>query len=500
MKLIGYTFLIEHFSLNVLPPYKKSYLITKTVRTKEITSNGEIEYFPMKFLSADSWQLHLLFALKYEGINLSILKALFQAVNIDELVKLIQSKKVSVYLRRIWFFYEFLLKKELPLPPLKTGNYDHALPPEEYFVVADASAVRVQRQRLICNLPGNADFCPIVRRTEKLKEVQKMDFRQQLSDTLKQYPAELIYRANSFLYLKETKSSYAIERQTPSQKRIAAFMAILQQAGAKELTKELLILLQNCIVEERYAESDYRPDQVYVGQTLAPGHELIHFIGAKPEDLPMFMSAFLESTQKLIASDCDPIVAAAVLSFSFVFFHPFDDGNGRLHRYLLHHVLAAKNFNPDHIIFPVSAVLYKNSRQYDRMLESFSEKLLPLIDYELDDNGVMTVKNDTADFYRFIDFTTIVEEFFGVVAETLRTELIPELDYLIAWERARNRMREIVDMPEKKALQLIMFIQQNQGVFPKGRRDLFRELTDSELKQLSAIIREEIFARKTNCK
>ncbi len=500
MKPIGYTFLIDHFSLNVLPAYKKSYLTTRSVRTKEITPDGEVEYFPMKFITTDSWQQHFLFALKYEGINLSVMKALFQAVNIDELVKLIQSKKVSVYLRRIWFFYEFLLKKELPLPPLKTGNYDHALPPEEYFVVADASAVRAQRQRLICNLPGNADFCPIVRRTAKLRAAQKIDFRQQLSDTLKQYPAELIYRANSFLYLKETKSSYAIERQTPSQKRIAAFMAILQQAGAKELTKELLLSLQNCIVEERYAESDYRSDQVYVGQTLAPGHELIHFIGAKPEDLPMFMSAFLESARKLIAADCDPVIAAAVLSFAFVFLHPFDDGNGRLHRYLLHHILAAKDFNPDHIIFPVSAVLYKNSRQYDRMLENFSKKLLPLIDYELDDNGVMTVKNDTADFYRFINFTAIVEDFFDVVAETLRTELVPELDYLAAWERARSRMREIVDMPEKKALQLIMFIQQNQGVFPKKRRDLFSELTDRELEQLGAIIKEEIFARKIDYK
>ncbi len=500
MKPIGYTFLIDSFSLNVLPPYKKSFLTTKAIRSKEITPDGEEEYFPMKFLSADTWQQHLLFAIKYEGINPSILKALFLVVNVDELVKLIQSKKVSIYLRRIWFFFEFLLKKELPLPPLKTGNYNHALPPEEYFTVADASAIRAQRQRLICNLPGNADFCPIVRITRRLKEAQKIDFHQQLSDVLKQYPADLIYRANSFLYLKETKSSYAIERQTPSQKRTAAFMAILQQAGTRELTKELLILLQNSIVEERYTESDYRPDQVYVGQTLAPGHELIHFIGAKPEDLPIFMPAFLESAQNLIAADCDPIIAAAVLSFAFVFLHPFGDGNGRLHRYLLHHVLAAKHFNPDHIIFPVSAVLYKNSRQYDRMLESFSRKLLPQVDYELDSNGVMTVKNDTSDFYRFIDFTTIVEEFFDVVTEALRTELIPELDYLVAWERARNRMREIVDMPEKKTLQLIMFIQQNQGIFPKSRRDLFAELTDSELDRLGAIIREEIFARRTNCK
>ena len=30
----------------------------------------------------------------------------------------------------------------------------------------------------------------------------------------------------------------------------------------------------------------------------------------------------------------DPIVAAAVLAFGFVYVHPFEDGNGRIHRYL----------------------------------------------------------------------------------------------------------------------------------------------------------------------
>ena len=496
MEPIGYSFLISYFSLTVLAPYKKSYLTTHAVRTKELSPDGEEEFFPPKFRTDGSWQSHLLFAIKQEGVNLHILKALFQHINKAELIDLIQAKKLSIYTRRIWFFYELLMKEQLPIPPMRSGNYDYVLPPEEYFTIGEESSERAKRQRLINNMPGNADFCPIVRITEKVKAGIKKNFGTQISETLKNYPSELIYRASSFLYLKETKSSYAIERQTPTQQRTAAFMSILQQAGHVEITKHFLVQLQNTIVDERYAEKNYRPDQVYVGQTLTPGRELIHFIGVKPQDVEMFMEVWLTSMNKVIVASCDPIIAAAVFSFAFVFIHPFGDGNGRIHRFLLHHILSAKKFSQENIVFPVSAVLYKNSKLYDSMLESFSKKLLPLVDYQLADDGSMTVMNDTADFYRFINFTSIVEKFFDVVEETLNTELVPELDYLIAWERAREQMRDIVDMPEKKVMLFIKFTEQNNGVFPKSRRDSFSELTDNEIAELAQIVNKEIILQK----
>jgi len=107
----------------------------------------------------------------------------------------------------------------------------------------------------------------------------------------------------------------------------------------------------------------------------------------------------------------------------------------------------------------------------------------------------MTVRNATADFYRYINFTYIAEKFFDVVEETVRHELVPELNYLIAWERVRTQMRKIVDMPEKKVLQFILFTQQNNGNFPKRRREQFSELTDQEIQQLTDIVKKEILLR-----
>ena len=492
MKKIGYSFLIEQYGLTVLEQPLKCFLGTGSDLTKERTPEGMEIYYPKRFQTDDTWQSHLRFAIRHEGVNLEVLKALFPRLDVREMVEFVSSSPQSIYIRRLWFFYEFLTGHELPVPGLKTGNYEYVLSPNEYFCLDKEHSTHAKRQRLICNLPGDAVFCPIVRMSSFIQDCLRKDLASRVTTAIAQYPAELIYRASSFLYLKETKSSYAIERQTPSQRRTTAFTNLLKEAGRDKLDKSLLIRLQNAIVEERYQERDYRKSQVYVGQTLAPNRELVHFIGVKPGDLPSFMGAWLDAAERLLASSCDAVISAAVLSFAFVFIHPFEDGNGRLHRYLLHHILNAKGFNPENIIFPVSALLYKDVKRYNDMLESFSRKLMAQVQFHLADDGSMTVDGETADFYRYIDFTHIVEAFFCVVEETLKTELVPELDFLACWERIRVRMKEVVDMPDRKASQFILYVRQNGGLLPGRRRKEFAELSEDEITALSAIVREEL--------
>jgi len=56
--------------------------------------------------------------------------------------------------------------------------------------------------------------------------------------------------------------------------------------------------------------------------------------------------------------------------------------------------------------------------------------LLPLIDYSLDEQGRMTVRNETANYYRFIDFTAQAESLFEFIRETVEVELVQELQFL----------------------------------------------------------------------
>lgn len=62
------------------------------------------------------------------------------------------------------------------------------------------------------------------------------------------------------------------------------------------------------------------------------------------------------------------IVAAP--AFGFAFIHPFKDGNGRLHRWLVHHTLGRLRFNPPGVIFPASAVPLERVAEYRNVLRA----------------------------------------------------------------------------------------------------------------------------------
>jgi Fic family protein len=79
----------------------------------------------------------------------------------------------------------------------------------------------------------------------------------------------------------------------------------------------------------------------------------------------------------------DAVCASALTGFGFLFVHAFEDGNGRIHRFLIHHShhsLAKLDYTPHGIVFPVSAVMLRDLGRYDKALNAFSGKIAPFID------------------------------------------------------------------------------------------------------------------------
>jgi Fic family protein len=76
----------------------------------------------------------------------------------------------------------------------------------------------------------------------------------------------------------------------------------------------------------------------------------------------------MEFAERSETGGLDPIVSAACLAFGFVFIHPFEDGNGRTHRWLLHHVLARRGFTPAGVNFPVRPFSWNELRPTARRL------------------------------------------------------------------------------------------------------------------------------------
>jgi hypothetical protein len=245
-----------------------------------------------------------------------------------------------------------------------------------------ASGEPSQRHRVRDDLPGNRDFCPLVRRTPALAAFADKRLHERVRHLVAQYDARLLQRVAQFLYLKETKSSFEIEREHPDRQRTLRFVELLRETNKiGALSNSTLVDLQRAILDPRYAKDRYRIEQNYVGQTLPSYRERIHYISPRPQDVESMMNGWLRCNERLAASTIDPVVQAAALGFGFVYIHPFDDGNGRLHRDLIHHVLSRSGFTPDGIVLPVSAAMLASPTAYDRCLESFSVPLLPLLDF-----------------------------------------------------------------------------------------------------------------------
>jgi hypothetical protein len=66
-----------------------------------------------------------------------------------------------------------------------------------------------------------------------------------------------------------------------------------------------------------------------------------------------------------------------------------------------------------------------------------------------------------------------------------------EIDYLRRHDEALRRIMNTVEMPDRLAENLLMFLRQNKGTLSKRRRTgEFKRLTDAEVTSLEAIVNE----------
>jgi len=189
--------------------------------------------------------------------------------------------------------------------------------------------------------------------------------------------------------------------------------------------------------------------------------------------------------------DLDPVLKAAATAFGFVYVHPFEDGNGRMHRCLIHHVLAERKFTPPGMVFPVSSVMLDRIDEYRATLQAHSGQLMPFIDWRPTQERNVEVVNDTTDLYRYFDCTEAAEFLYACVRRTVEEDLPREIDYLRYHDEAMRRIMDAVEMPDRLAEDLVRFIRQNNGTLSKKRRQgEFNKLRDDEVVLIEGIVRE----------
>ncbi len=203
------------------------------------------------------------------------------------------------------------------------------------------------------------------------------------------------------------------------------------------------------------------------------------------------MGGLLEANDRMRDDGIDPVLKAAATAFGFVYVHPFQDGNGRMHRCLIHHVLAERKFTPPGMVFPVSSVMLDRIDDYRATLQAHSGPLMPFIEWRPTPERNVEVLNETADLYRYFDCTDAAEFLYACVARTVEHDLPREIDYLRRHDEATRRIMDAVEMPDRVAENLVMFIRQNNGTLSKKRREgEFKKLREEEVTLIEGIVHE----------
>ncbi|MGE4338852.1 MAG: Fic family protein [Pigmentiphaga sp.] len=260
---------------------------------------------------------------------------------------------------------------------------------------------------------------------------------------------------------------------------------------ANPLDTESLATLQAAVLGDAALHLGIRQSPVFVGQT-AFHHQVLHYIAPEAtlvDEMLAGLQAFERQTR-----GADPVARAAAVSFAFVYLHPLADGNGRVHRFLINHILAFDGAVPSHVIVPVSATISGSSKgkaQYDDTLELFSKPLMRRYasDYRfgtarrcpdgVETNFEFLATSDAAHAWRYPDLTGQARYLSEVLRQTVEEEMAGEAILLRQFDQAVDNLKVVLEMPNQSASRIITSLkQQHWAVSNKLQRefpDVFQE-------------------------
>ena len=486
--LIGFSWLLNHFKLTV--PLREYSSISQKRLSSQRVQKENWTVFDTQYWIENSSYAHLEFAIKHEELDLLVLKSILKIFSKQELTLNIKVNPKRILAKKIWFYYEFLLNEYLEIEDLPAGKYDDLLNPKRYF--SKKQPLKSKRHKINNNLLGTANICPIILRTEKLEGYMASNLTTDISNIINSVSTSLMRRASSFLLLSDSQASFEIEGERVTRNRIENWGKIINEAGKKDLTLDEINRLHGILLEDsRFVKIGLREEEVFLGDRDRGNLPIPEFIGAKSSDLKFLMNHWIELNNFLIEEKLDPIFHAVIVAFSFVYIHPLEDGNGRIHRYLLHHILAQRDFYPKGMIFPISSVILDEIEQYREILVAHTLPLMSMIEWKATVRGNVEILNDTSDLYSFFNATKSCEFIYEAVKKTIKETLPSELNYLNAFDKASCAINEIVTMPNNMIKMLITFILQNKGKLSRKKKEKYFELLrEDEIELIEATVRE----------
>ncbi|MDX8409417.1 MAG: Fic family protein [Mariprofundales bacterium] len=418
--------------------------------------------FRPEYQPEDTFTGHLLFALKHEPLNLGILKVLFNACDIKELEQWIFESPQGVQTRRAWFFYEWLTGKKLNLPDADTRfKYVDALNEKEYYTAGKTDS---PRHKVRNNMPGVAEFCWLVRKTPTMNAFDAKGLYQQMRDACSKYP--MLGRAEAFLLTKDSQKSFEIEKEKFDNRAVRWMKTVHTFIGSR-LDGPKLFEMQKQLVSN--PDHGWRTDDGWIGDRLPDATPLPDHISAHPDALEALMQGWFAAYSRMF--DRHPVAAATALAYGFIIIHPFSDGNGRIHRFILHQLGKV----------PVSSELLESIDAYIASLEKLSVPILQRSEWTVTADYNIKLLNDTSDLYRYADATAQAEFIYKCMEQFVTRRLPQELEYLTAFDEAKHIIDDAHDMADKDLTLLVNLCVQNGGRLSKKKRKFFKMVSDEHI-------------------
>jgi hypothetical protein len=347
---------------------------------------------------------------------------------------------------------------------------------------------RVRRWRVKNNLPGTPAFCPMVYLGPEAERGWLFDVATGVQALDAAYGPELLLRSAAWLTLKESRASFAIEHEADKGDRVKRFAAVISEFSGRmddPLMPAPLLTLQKAVLGAKALRLGIRQSPVFVGENSFRA-QLVHYIAPDEALVPAMLSA-LQSFE-VNTRGANVVARAAAVSFAFVYLHPLADGNGRVHRFLINHLLAADKAVPANLVVPVSATIAGSARgraEYDAALELFSRPLMHLYadGYRfgkprvcpdgVETNFEFLQSADARHAWRYMDLTGQVHYLSAVLRQTVELEMAAEAQLLRQYDAALEALKTLIEMPDIDADRIIRSLrQENWTVSNTLRKEL----------------------------
>ena len=461
---VGYAYLRDHLNTGAFEPERparvypvhKFVAMPQCLQVPEASAPGP-DAAPLE---------HLLFALKHEYLDLQAALLALKKIEAAPLVAQFSAAPSSRFLQQACFLWEIANEQALEAP-LAKGPTQPLFNPALFL---NGPSNKHTRWRVDFNGLGSPAYCPTVRRTPAIEALLDEDILGQTRNFIESIDPQMVQRAVRWAYLSETESSYAIEREAPVGNKAEAFARLLARAHEEEaLSEDYLVELQNLTVRSSIDQAvQYRNEQNWLRRDSS-----VTYVPPSPKQLPAVMDGLLAMANRK-SDTIHPLVLGSLISFGFVFAHPFMDGNGRLSRFLFHKMACRDAGFPSGLVLPVSSAMARHEDRYLQALCSFSAPareqwiVAKISDFEFDCQF-----QGQPEIYRYWDATACVQFGLEMAKEALQQDLLTEVEFLGQFDRVYQRINQAIDMNSNLMNTLVHLLVKNQGRLSNNKRKTF---------------------------